>query len=152
MRKMIEQEVTILLVEDDEGHAELVKINLERSGVVNEIKHFSHGQKVIDFLLGKDAQHDGKYLMILDINMPGLDGHQVLEKIKSNELTKHIPVIMLTTTENDVEIERCYKEGCNFYLVKPMEYEEFTNAVNELGLFLQTVRIPDTKKVIIRNG
>lgn len=138
-------EVKILLVDDDEGHTELVKLNLERSGLINDILHFSDGKSLLDFLLLDIAQQpDNKYLIILDINMPGMDGHQVLKAVKRDARTKHIPIIMLTTTEDENEIDRCYTLGCNFYLTKPIAYEDLCEAVQELGLFLQKTKIPGT--------
>jgi len=137
------EEVKILLCEDEEAHADLVKLNLFRSGLTNEILHFSNGLKLIEFLFGEEAaKHNGKYLIILDINMPGLDGRQVLERVKRDERTKNIPVVMLTTAEDEREVERCYRLGCNFYLPKPMDYEDFCKAVHELGLFIQKAKIP----------
>jgi CheY-like chemotaxis protein len=140
-----QQDVKILLVDDDEGHADLVKVNLERSGVMNEILYFSNGQKVLNFLFQLEdspKQKDEKYLMILDINMPGLNGHQVLERVKKDPHTRSIPIIMLTTAEDEKEVGRCYASGCSLYMAKPMEYEVFCEAVRELGLFIQRTRFP----------
>jgi len=143
------KEVKIILVEDEEAHAELVKMNLGRSGLTNEILHFSNGLKAVDFLFQNGPQHrDNRYLMILDINMPGLDGRQVLERIKHDERTKHIPVIMLTTAEDEREIERCYALGCNLYLTKPMDYEAFCEAVHKLGLFIKNAKFPGPSKLM----
>jgi CheY-like chemotaxis protein len=137
------KEVKILLVEDEEAHAELVKMNLGRSGLTNEIMHFSNGLKLVDFLFKNDPQHkENKYLVILDINMPGLDGRQVLDRIKKDERTRAMPVIMLTTAEDEREIERCYTLGCNLYLAKPMDYDAFCEAVHKLGLFIQSAKFP----------
>ncbi len=140
---MIEhKEVKILLVEDEEAHAELVKMNLERSGIKNEVIHFNNGLKVVDYLQNGPQHKENKYLIILDINMPGLDGRQVLDRIKKDQRTHNIPVIMLTTAEDEREIERCYNLGCNLYLTKPMDYEAFCEAVHKLGLFIQNAKIP----------
>jgi CheY-like chemotaxis protein len=138
-----DQKVTIILVEDEEAHADLIRMNLGHSGLTDHIMHFSNGLKLVDFLFQDDPQRSAdKYLIILDINMPGLDGRQVLERVKKDARTQNIPVIMLTTTEDEKEIERCYSLGCNFYLPKPMEYDDFCGAVRELGLFIQNVKIP----------
>ncbi|MDX2028875.1 MAG: response regulator, partial [Alphaproteobacteria bacterium] len=139
------KEVKILLVEDEEAHAELIRMNLGRSGLSNHIAHFANGLQFVDFLFNEESEskhQEAKYLVILDINMPGLDGRQVLERIKNDKRTRNIPVIMLTTTEDEKEIQRCYALGCNLYLTKPMDYEAFCNAVHELGLFIQTAKFP----------
>lgn len=137
------KEVKIFLIEDEEAHADLAKMNLERSGLKNEIVHFSSGSKFLDFLFGQaQPQRGDKYLIILDINMPGMDGRQVLERIKGDPRTRHLPVIMLTTAENEKDIERCYALGCNLYLNKPMDYEDFCAAVYKLGLFIQNAKFP----------
>lgn len=133
----------ILLVDDDPGHAELVTINLQRSGLEHAIVHFENGQDVIDYLFSDATDHvSNRYLILLDINMPGLDGHQVLGRLKQDKRTCSIPVIMLTTAEDEYEIDRCYALGCNFYLTKPMEYDALCNAIKELGMFIQKARFP----------
>ena len=138
-----QKDVKILLVEDEEAHAELTKMNLARSGLTNEIIHFSNGLKVVEFLFKDNPGNEAdKYLMILDINMPGLDGRQVLQRIKRDSRTCTVPVIMLTTAGDEKEIERCYALGCNLYITKPMDYENFCTAVHQLGLFIQNAKFP----------
>jgi CheY-like chemotaxis protein len=137
------EEIKILLCEDEEAHADLVRLNLARSGLNNEIAHFANGLKLVEFLFRDEAlAHNQKYIIILDINMPGLDGRQVLERVKKDKRTQNIPVVMLTTAEDEREVQRCYNLGCNFYLPKPMEYEDFCVAVRELGLFIQKAKFP----------
>lgn len=148
-----QEEVTILLVDDDESHAELARINLERSGLTNEIVHFIDAHQALDFLFKNVAgPQENKYLVILDINMPGLDGHKALQRIKSSEQTKNIPVIMLTTAEDEGEVARCYALGCNIYLTKPMAYEDFSDAIHSLGLFIQRARVPGVAKLVVPEG
>jgi CheY-like chemotaxis protein len=141
------QPVTILLVEDDPGHARLIEKNLRRGGISNEIVTLDNGQKAVDFLFKKGdyagADHASPLLILLDLNMPVLDGYQVLKIIKADEETRHIPVIVLTTTDNPQEIARCYETGCNVYVTKPVDYEQFSNAIRMLGLFLSIVKIPE---------
>lgn len=143
------QDVIILIAEDDEGHATLIKKNLRRSGVGNSILHFKDGQEVVDFLFIKgDGPHweKGKgYLMLLDIRMPRLTGIEVLEKVKEDAELRKIPVIMLTTSDDPREIERCHVLGCSNYVPKPIAYEGFANAVKHLGLFLSIVQVPILK-------
>ena len=137
---------TILLVEDDDGHAKLVEINLKRAGVVNPIVRAKDGVDALDYILsrgsyaGQTSPH--LLLILLDINMPRMDGVETLRQLKSNEALKNIPVIMLTTTDDPREVERCYELGCNIYITKPVEYEQFAEAIRRLGLFLQVIAIP----------
>jgi CheY-like chemotaxis protein len=137
--------VTILLVEDDKGHAELVKLNLKRGGIYNEIMHFETGQKSLDFLLQNKS--DKRYLMILDINMPGINGLQVLSRLKSSEVTRNIPIIILTTATEGREADYCYEMGCNVFITKPMDYETFCTAIQELGAFLKIAKFSGSKKM-----
>jgi CheY-like chemotaxis protein len=140
------QSVTILLVEDDPGHACLIERNLRRALITNEIVTLSDGQQAVDYLLREHtyagATHVLPLLLLLDLNLPGLDGYQVLTRLKADERTRHIPVIILTTTDEPYEIKRCYALGCNVYLTKPIEYDQFAEAIRKLGLFLSIVKLP----------
>jgi len=140
--------VTILLVEDDPGHALLIEKNLRRAGIANSIVKLDNGQKAVDFLLKKgDYRNDDNpapLLILLDLNMPVLDGYQVLKAIKNDDRTRSVPVVVLTTTDNPHEIARCYELGCNVYVTKPVEYETFSEAIRKLGLFLSIVKVPET--------
>ena len=136
-----EREVVILLVEDDPGHARLIEKNLHRSNIMNEIVHLTDGQQAIDYLF--DEKSAPPLLMLLDLNMPVLDGYQVLERMRANPRTKRIPVIILTTTDDVREVSRCYDLGCNVYITKPVDYRQFSDAIHKLGLFLSVVTVPD---------
>jgi CheY-like chemotaxis protein len=141
------QDVTILLAEDDPGHVRLIEKNLRRANVTNEIVFATNGQEAIDYLFC-DGAYTGKkraaqMLVLLDLNMPVLDGYQVLERMKADERTKRIPVIILTTTDEPREVSRCYELGCNVYITKPVDYEQFAEAMRKLGLFLLVVMLPD---------
>ena len=141
-------EVTILLVEDDPGHARLIEKNLRRANVKNKIDHATDGQQAVDYLFREGEYADKKnhpspLLVLLDLNMPVLDGYQVLDRMKADERTKHIPVIVLTTTDDAREVARCYELGCNVYITKPVDYDQFSEAMRKLGLFLLVVMIPD---------
>jgi len=137
--------LVILLAEDDDGHAELIRLNLGRGRVINEIVRVVDGQEALDFV-----RSEGKYadraktplIILLDINMPRLDGIETLRLLKTDPKTASIPVIMLTTTDDTRDIERCYQLGCNVYITKPVEYERFCAALKRLGIFLQFVAIP----------
>lgn len=141
---------TIVMVEDDAGHARLIEKNLRRFGVVNNIHHCSTGQEAVDyFFADKNLETKSKKtLILLDLNLPVLDGFEVLQMLKSNEQTKKIPIIILTTTSNPREIDRCYKLGCNIYITKPVDYQSFTEAVEKLGVMLDVVKIPGSESVI----
>ena len=138
--------VTILFAEDDDGHAMLVERNLKRAGLVNGLTRVKDGQEALDFVRCegefKDRKPNGPLVVLLDINMPRVDGIEALRQIKGDPKTAHIPVIMLTTTDDPREIDRCYRAGCNVYITKPVEYEAFVEAIRRLGLFLQVVKQP----------
>ena len=147
---MVAEPLAIVLAEDDEGHATLVRRNLKRAGVANEIIHVQDGRQALDYVRRQgefaDRQSTGFLLLVLDINMPRLDGVEVLRQIKQDEKTAKLPVIMLTTTDDPREVERCYGLGCSVYITKPVEYEAFVEAVRRLGLLLQIVEVPSEDK------
>lgn len=144
------EEVVILMAEDDEGHAGLIRRNLKRSGISNDIVHFKDGAAVMDYLMGirKDigTSKEKTYLLLLDIRMPKLDGIEVLKRIKADDDLKTMPVLMLTTTDDPIEVKRCHGLGCSNYITKPIEYEAFVEAVHSLGLFLRIVKVPNIGK------
>ena len=147
---MAAEPILIVLVEDDDGHADLVERNLKRAGLANGIHRLRDGQEAIDYVQGKGA-YSGRTanqptLLLLDIKMPRVDGVEVLRQLKSDPQTALIPIIMLTTTDDPREIQRCYELGCSVYITKPVDYQAFVEAINRLGLFLQVVRIPDTNR------
>jgi len=141
------KEVVILIVDDDTGHARLIEKNLQRAGLNNPVERFDNGQDILDFMFehgeGRKRRHDCSYLILLDIRMPKVDGTQVLKKIKENKDLRKIPVIMLTTTDDPREVERCHELGCNSYIVKPVDYEKFADAIRQLGLFISLVQVPE---------
>jgi CheY-like chemotaxis protein len=144
---MLEAEaVGILLVEDDDGHALLVEKNLRRAGLSNGFLRLKDGQEALSYFFdgnGMPAREKFDSLVVLlDVNMPRVGGIDVLKRLKENEATANIPVIMLTTTDDPREIERCYDYGCNLYITKPVEYEAFIEAVRRLGFFLQIIKVP----------
>ncbi|MBN1877272.1 MAG: response regulator [Anaerolineae bacterium] len=140
------EQVTLLLAEDDPGHARLIQKNLRRANLHNEIVVVTDGQQALDYLRSEGA-YSGRppacpLLVLLDLNMPVLDGYQVLERMKQDSNLHRIPVVVLTTTDDPREVEHCYELGCNVYITKPVEYDEFVEAVQKLGLFLSVVTIP----------
>ncbi|WP_027330020.1 response regulator [Marinimicrobium agarilyticum] len=134
-------DVTIAIVEDDDGHAHLIKKNLRRGNINNTVERFSNGQLFLDYLKTEQAKAR-HHLVLLDLNMPVLDGYEVLNRMKADERFKRIPVVVLTTTDDPREIERCYDAGCNVYITKPVEYEKFSAAIRELGLLLNVMAVP----------
>lgn len=138
--------VVIAMVEDDEGHARLIEKNLRRAGVHNEIVPLTDGASAIEFLFGADGSglaHKGRPLLILlDLNLPDMSGIDILKRIKENEHLRVSPVIVLTTTDDKVEIQRCYDLGCNVYVTKPVDYEKFAHAIQQLGLFMYVIQVP----------
>ncbi len=143
----------ILIAEDDPGHVELVKRNLWRSCVNHDILQFKDGQELLDFLFKRKShiKHNGRsrYLLLLDIRMPKVDGGEVLRRIKEDEELKKIPIIILTTTDDAREIDRFYEMGCSFYMIKPADYTKFMEAVENLGEFLslKELRVPQINGV-----
>jgi CheY-like chemotaxis protein len=138
--------VTIIMIEDDEGHARLIERNIRRSGVNNEIKPFSNGTDAINYLFGVDGSgllHKGESLLILlDLNLPDMTGLDILRRVKENTYLKYAPVVVLTTTDDTQEIKRCYELGCSVYITKPVNYESFANAIRQLGLFFSIIQVP----------
>jgi CheY-like chemotaxis protein len=138
--------VTIVMIEDDEGHARLIERNIRRSGVNNEIVAFSNGTDAVRYLLGKDGngrEHDGKALLILlDLNLPDMTGIEILRQVRASTFLKCAPVVVLTTTDDSQEIKRCYELGCNVYITKPVNYDSFANAIRQLGLFFSVIKVP----------
>ncbi|RXZ38252.1 response regulator [Oxalobacteraceae bacterium CAVE-383] len=146
------KEVGILLVEDDDGQATLVERNLLRAGLSNNFRRLKDGQEALDYFF--DAEGAVKPLIkdpmviLLDVNMPRVGGVDVLKRLKENKATASIPIVMLTTTDDPREIERCYEYGCNLYITKPVEYEAFIEAVRRLGFFLQIIKVPNATRLV----
>jgi CheY-like chemotaxis protein len=138
--------VTIVMIEDDDGHARLIERNIRRSGVNNEILAFTNGTDALSFLLG--SGHGGRayrgeaLLILLDLNLPDMTGIDILRKVKDNDVLKCAPVVVLTTTDDAQEIKRCYELGANVYITKPVHYESFANAIRQLGLFFSVIQVP----------
>src|SRR5258708_3271233 len=142
---MVTKELIILMAEDDDGHAFLVRQNLQDSGIANEIIHVRDGQKALDFVRANGAYRDrvrsGPLLLLLDINMPRVAGVEVLRQLKNGPAHAQVPVIMLTTTDDPREVRRCYDLGCSSYVTKPVDYAKFVEAIRRLGLFLTIVKV-----------
>lgn len=135
--------VTIVMVEDDEGHARLIERNIRRAGVYNEIRHFADGTSAIQHLEDPKTRNGGPLLVLLDLNLPDMSGTEILAKLKADEKLKRTPVVVLTTTDDQREVQRCYNLGCNVYITKPVDYDNFSQAIRQLGLFLSVIQVPE---------
>lgn len=139
--------VTIIMVEDDQGHARLIEKNIRRAGVNNELIAFVDGASALDYLLGPDGSGEvsarRQLLVLLDLNLPDMAGVDVLTKIKNNFHLKRTPVVVLTTTDDSREIQNCYDLGANVYITKPVNYDGFSNAIRQLGLFFSVIQVPE---------
>jgi CheY-like chemotaxis protein len=137
---------TILITEDDDGHAFLIEDNLRRAGVNAPFLRFCDGQEILDFLSGNTQEphfeQGHPYLLLLDIRMPKVDGVEVLKRIKADPALRKLPVIILTTTEDPREVNRCHDLGCNVYMHKPVSFESFAAAINKLGMFVGLLQLP----------
>ena len=133
--------VDVLLVEDNSHEAELTIRELEKHHFANNIFHVKDGEEALAFLFGiekyagiSDIDHPPK-LILLDIHMPKVNGIEVLESIKTDERTRSIPVVMLTSSKEDPDIKRCYGLGVNSYIVKPVDFRRFAEAIKNLGFY-----------------
>ena len=135
--------VKIVMVEDDHGHAKLIEKNIRRANISNEIAHFDAGQPALDYLFSKEVKLNGPMLILLDLNLPDMSGIDILAEVKRDERLKRAPVVVLTTTDDKAEIQRCYDLGCNVYITKPVDYESFASAIRQLGLFLSVMQAPE---------
>ena len=144
-QSLMTKEVVILIADDDPGHARLIEKNLQRAGLHNPVQRFNNGQDILDFFRGSgpNRAHASPYLLLLDIRMPKVDGIEVLRQIKADTTLRKVPVIMLTTTDDPREVARCHELGCSNYIVKPVDYEKFSEAIKQLGLFISLVQVPE---------
>nr|WP_294848131.1 response regulator [uncultured Sphingomonas sp.] len=139
-----QQSVNIVMIEDDEGHARLIEKNIRRAGISNDLRHFLDGTSALDYLFNapEGPAKNGPALVLLDLNLPDMSGTDILAKIKGDEKLHRVPVVVLTTTDDQREIKRCYDLGCNVYITKPVNYESFADAIRQLGLFLSVIQVP----------
>jgi len=138
-----------MIVEDDPGHSKLIEKNLRRGGLENPIKTFENGQQALDYLKGQ-GKFEGRpinqcILLLLDLNMPVMNGVELLRILKQDSLLREIPVIVLTSTDDQREIDECYSLGCNLYVPKPVEFNRFSEVVRELGLMIGLIAVPSLK-------
>ena len=141
------QPVNIVMVEDDEGHARLIERNIRRAGISNTVHHFANGSSALRFLFDhpEGPVNNGPAMVLLDLNLPDMSGTDILAKIKADPILRRTPVVVLTTTDDKLEIQRCYDLGCNVYITKPVNYENFADAIRQLGLFLSVIQVPEVE-------
>ena len=133
--------VDVLLVEDNLDDAELTIRELKKNGMANNLFHVQDGEEALDFIFAKGKYADTRdilyppRLILLDIQMPKVSGIEVLEKVKANENTKTTPVVILTSSKEDPDIQKCYALGANSYIVKPVNFEGFATSIKNLGFY-----------------
>jgi CheY-like chemotaxis protein len=136
----MEKDKVIIIAEDDAGHSLLMTRNLRRAGITNEIINFTDGQELLDFLflrhksLIRDPQIP--YILLLDLRMPKVGGIEVLRQVKSDELLKTLPVIVISTTDDPLIVTQCYRLGCSFYIAKPIDHTQFIDILGKLAEFV----------------
>lgn len=131
---------TILLVEDNPAHAELVVRSFEEHRIPNRIVHVSDGETALEYLFGKDASDEAgsrpvPHVILLDLRLPRIDGLEVLRRIKESERHKRIPVVILTTSAAEQDAARAYERNVNSYVVKPIDFSRFSRLMDDLGMY-----------------
>lgn len=137
---MSEQEVEILIVEDNPHDAELAIRALRKQNLANKLIHLTDGAEALDFLFAKGKYADRNVeikpkVIFLDLKMPKVNGLQVLEKIKMDDRTRFIPVVIVTSSAEDPDVKKAYELGANSYIVKPVAFENFAKIISELGMY-----------------
>lgn len=149
-----DDEVEILLVEDSTSDAELTIRALKKRNLANKLIHLKNGAEALDFIFGRGAYSGRDVLrvpkvILLDLKMPKVNGLEVLEKIRTDEKTKTIPVVVLTSSNEDPDIAACYALGVNSYIVKPVDFDNFVTAVSQLGFYwLLLNQVPQPKPTV----
>jgi two-component system response regulator len=141
------REIEVLLVEDSVSDAEMTIRALKKNNMANQLLHLKDGAEALDFLFAEGAYSDRLIentprVVLLDLKMPKVNGIEVLRRIKSDERTKKIPVVILTSSKEDPDIQKCYDLGVNGYVVKPVEFDEFYKAISSIGLYWMIVNEP----------
>ena len=141
------QEIEVLLVEDNASDAEMTIRALKKNNLVNKLLHLKDGAEALDFIFA-EGEYSGRQMenipkvILLDLKMPKVSGIEVLRRIKTDERTRKIPVVVLTSSKEDPDIQACYALGVNSYVVKPVDFNEFQKAISELGLFWMIINQP----------
>jgi len=137
---MVHEEIEILLIEDNPMEAELTIRGLKKHNLANKLLHIDDGEEAMNFLFAKtrEERQESPFnpkLILLDLKLPKVDGLEILKKLKNDERTKMIPVVVLTSSREEKDVIESYKLGVNCYIVKPVNFESFARAISELGLF-----------------
>ena len=140
-------EIEIRLVEDKDSDAEMTIRALKKNNLANKLHHVKDGAEAMDFIFAQGKYSDrkvenGPKVIVLDLKMPKVNGIEVLRKIKGDERTKKIPVVVLTSSKEDPDMQSCYDLGVNSYVVKPVEFDEFHKVISDLGLYWMIVNQP----------
>jgi two-component system response regulator len=143
----MDYEVEILIIEDNMSDAEMTIRALKKNNLTNKLLHLKDGVEALDFLFARGNYSGRKVenipkVILLDLKMPKVNGLQVLQKLKSDARTKKIPVVILTSSNEDPDIQECYRLGVNSYVVKPVQFEQFVKSVSELGLYWMMLNQP----------
>jgi CheY-like chemotaxis protein len=136
----------ILIADDEPGHCHLLEKNLRKAGIVDRIMWFKNGTGLIDFLFSQSLQASinkkEKYILILDLNMPDIDGFEILEKLRADEQFKKMPVIILSTSSLPADINKAYELGCSSFITKPIDYDEFISSVWTMANYINEIKVP----------
>jgi two-component system, response regulator len=140
-------EIELLLIEDNNSDAEMTIRALKKNNLANKIVRLKDGAEALDFIFAEGIYSDrkvenGPKVILLDLKMPKVNGIEVLQRLKSDERTKMIPVVVLTSSQEDPDIKECYRLGVNSYVVKPVKFDDFMKAISELGVFWMLVNHP----------
>lgn len=137
---MVTNAVEIVLIEDNPNDAELTIRGLRKNKITNSILHISDGAEALDFFFAK-GKYEGRNtslvprIVILDLKLPKVNGIEILQKVKSDERTKSIPIVVLTSSKEERDVVESYKYGANSYIVKPVDFNKFIEAIKNLGLY-----------------
>lgn len=140
-------EIELLLVEDNDNDAEMTIRALKKNNLANKIVRLKDGAEALEFIFAEGMYADrmvenSPKVILLDLKMPKVNGIEVLQRVKSDERTKSIPVVVLTSSQADPDIKECYRLGVNSYVVKPVRFDDFTKAISELGIYWMIVNQP----------
>jgi CheY-like chemotaxis protein len=142
---MAQDRVTILVIDDDAGHVELVRRHLRRAGIDNPLESVADGTRALERVQRPDTTdaEPSRLLILLDLNITGsIDGFEVLRQIKAHPKSRHVPVIVLTTADDPWDVDRCYQLGCNLYVTKPVDPAAFSEHIERLGRILSIASLP----------
>lgn len=147
--------VEVLLVEDNPYDAELILRTFRKQGLANEVIWLKDGAAALEYLFGADGDTAApggfpSKLVVLDLKLPKVDGHDVLRRLKTDPRTRSIPVVILTSSREESDIMRSYDEGVNSYIVKPVDFDKFTAAVRQVGLYWLTDNQPPDRRLLVR--